>query len=177
MLTRDTILELMHGLNDELATGGVVGEVLLCGEAIMCLVFQARQATKDVDAVFTPVGAIRDGARTVARRHGAPEDWLNDAAKAFFSGRPPQQQVLDLPNLRVWAPTPEYMLAMKCVAARFDSLDRQDVAFLIRLLDLRATDEALDIVARFYPRRLVPARAQFLIEELMDGLSGERQAK
>lgn len=169
MLSADRIRELFHALEAELRTRGVVGEVGLCRGAVMCLVFEARQATKDVDAVFQPAAAIREAAREVAARLGVAEDWLNDAAKGFFHADPPRQPVLDLPNLRVWAPTADYMLAMKCVAARFDSHDLDDVKFLINHLGLASPEDVFAVIEMYYPRRNVPAKAQCLVEELMAG--------
>ena len=78
---------------------------------------------------------------------------------------PPRQNVIGLPNLRVWAPTPEYMLAMKCVSARFDTHDRDDVKFLIRHLDLSAPTAVFDVICRCYPREKVQANTAFLVEE------------
>jgi hypothetical protein len=162
-----TIRALLNALSDELGARGVVGEVGICGGAVMCLVFDARNSTKDVDAIFEPTREIREAARVVARSHGVPEDWLNDAVKGFFLSDPPRQDVMDLPNLRVWAPTAEYMLAMKCVSARFDSMDREDVVFLIRRLGLRTPDEVFEVIGRFYPRERVPAKTGFLVEEIL----------
>lgn len=166
-LTATQIRALLTALNDELRAANVIGEVGLCGGAVMCLVFQARQATKDVDAIFAPPAELRAAAARVAERHGAPADWLNDAAKAFFPGEPPRQDVLRLSHLRVWSPTAEYMLAMKCVAARFDTHDRDDVAFLIRHLGLKRPVEVFQIISRYYPQHRVPPKAQFLVEELL----------
>ena len=168
MLGAERIRELLGALNEELASRSVIGEVGLCGGAVMCLVFKARPATKDVDAVFEPTREIREAAAAVAKRLGAPEDWLNDAAKGFFLSDPPRIPVLELPNLRVWAPTPDYMLAMKCVSARFDTHDRGDVEFLIRRLGLEDADAVLRIVARYYPRERIPPKARFLVEELFE---------
>jgi hypothetical protein len=110
---------------------------------------------------------LRAAAVRVAERLGSPADWLNDAAKAFFPGEPPRQDVLRLSHLRVWSPAAEYMLAMKCVAARFDTHDRDDVAFLIRHLGLRKPAEVFEIISRYYPQNRVPPKAQFLVEELL----------
>ena len=175
MLSAARIRELLGALDQELARRSVVGEIGLLGGAVMCLVFQAREATRDVDAIFAPTREIREAARAVARAHGLPEDWLNDAAKGFVLSSPPQVQVLDLPHLRVWAPTAEYLLAMKCVAARYDTHDADDVAFLIRWLGLASPDEVFERITRYYPRERVPAKTRFLVEELL-GMTGETGA-
>lgn len=161
------IKELFRALNDELGRMGTIGEVVLCGGAVMCLVYQTRKATKDVDAIFEPTAQIRKAARAVARRFDLPEDWLNDAAKGFFLSEPPRQSVLELDRLRVWASTVEYMLAMKCVSARFDSHDKDDAAFLIRHLGLTRPDQVFDIISAYIPRKRVPAKTRFLVEELL----------
>ena len=168
MFDVDQIKDLFRALNRELARRDVVGEVGICGGAVMCLVFQARRATKDVDGIFHPTGEIREAARRVADERGIPRDWLNDAAKAFFHVDPPREDVLSFSNLRVWAPSAEYMLAMKCISARFDALDRDDVTFLIRYLRLPTADEVFAIVVRYYPHRLIPPKTQFLVEEIFD---------
>ena len=169
MLTTETIRTLFVALNEELAFREVIGEVGLCGGAVMCLVFQARSSTKDVDAVFEPTREIREAAMAVARDFGIPEDWLNEAAKGFFLSNPPQNDVIELPNLRVWAPTADYMLAMKCVSARFDSHDRDDVEFLVRHLQLKSPAAVFEVICRYYPREKVPAKTAFFVEEILQG--------
>ena len=167
MLTSDRIRELFAALDRELARRSVVGEIGLLGGAVMCLVFQARESTKDVDALLAPTREIRDAALAVARSFGIRDDWLNDAAKGFVVSSPPRIQVLDLPNLRVWAPTADYMLAMKCVSARFDTHDADDVAFLVRHLGLATPGEVFERITRYYPYGRVPPRTRFLVEELL----------
>lgn len=167
MLTRKEILSLFRALNGELRTIGVIGEIGLCGGAVMCVVFQARKATKDIDAIFHPTKELRTAARRVADDFDLSADWLNDAAKGYFYSDPPKTDVLNLSNLRVWAPHADYMLAMKCIAARFDSSDRQDVVFLIKLLELKRPAEVFRMIEKYYPKKLIPPKAQFLIEELL----------
>lgn len=167
MLDRKRILRLFRALDAELGKDGVVGEVLLCGGAVMCLVFEARKATKDVDAVFAPAREMRRAIKAVAARLGAPPDWLNDAAKGFFGAEPPADQVLGLKHLRVYAPRADYLLAMKCVAARFDSHDRDDAAFLIKHLGFAKAEEVFAVIEKYYPRRFVPPKTRFLVEELL----------
>ena len=166
MLSSDQIRSMFEALNEELRNQGVIGEIGLCGGAVMCLVFNARASTKDVDAIFEPTQEIRTAAAMVAEQFSVGADWLNDAAKGFFLANTPRQDVLQYSNLRVWAPTAEYMLAMKCVSARFDSYDRSDVQFLIQHLGLRLVEAVFTVISQFYPREKVPAKTGFLIEEL-----------
>ena len=133
----------------------------------MCLVFNTRESTKDVDAVFLPTQEIRDASKAVADKLGVPEDWLNDAAMGYFLSQPPVHDVVELSNLRVWAPQADYMLAMKCVSARFDSHDLDDTKFLLKHLEVRSVEEASRIIEQYYPRMVIPAKTQFLLEELL----------
>ncbi len=52
MLDAQMIRTLFESLNEELHSMGVIGEV--GGGAVMCLVFNARDSTKDVDGIFEP---------------------------------------------------------------------------------------------------------------------------
>lgn len=167
MLDTNTIHRLFDALNDELKRCHVIGEIGICGGAVMCLVFKARESTMDVDEIFEPARKIREAAKKVAAKLGVPEDWLNDAAKGYFLSHPPTVDVLNLSNLRVWAPTAEYMLAMKCISARFDSHDADDVRTLVKHLGLTDSNEVFRLVEEYYPREQIPAKAQYFIEEIL----------
>jgi hypothetical protein len=167
MLDVATMKQLFKALDGELAKKKVVGEIGLCGGAVMCLVYHARKATKDIDAIFQPTKEMRDAARRVAKQFGLDEHWLNDAVKGFFHADPPREEVLHLPHLRVWAPRADYMLAMKCISARFDTHDADDVRFLIDYLRLTKPEQVFDLVAKYYPDHRVPAKTKFFVEELM----------
>jgi hypothetical protein len=167
MLDASLIKKLFCALNEELAKKGILGEIGLCGGAVMCLVFQARKATKDIDAIFEPTGEIRKASMRVARRFGIKEDWLNDAAKAYFHLDPPKEEVMELSHLRIWAPRADYMLAMKCVSARFDTHDKEDVEFLLKHLKLKEPKQVFRIIERYYPEAQIPAKTKFFVEELL----------
>lgn len=174
MLTHAAVLEAFAQLSDELGRRGVLGEVCVVGGTAMMLAFNARNATKDVDAIFEPTSEVRAAAKAVASKLGLPEDWLNDAAKGFLSpaGEFTPIETVDLPNLRVQAPTPEYMLAMKVLAARTgadtERGDSHDIAHLIRLLGLKSSDEVMRIVTRYYdPSRVLP-RSVYLVDQILE---------
>ena len=177
MLSRDTILTAFAQLSGELGKRGVLGELNVVGGAAMVLAFNARTATKDVDAIFAPSADVREAAAVVATNLELPPDWLNDAVKGFLSPAGDFAPVpsIDLPNLRVQAPTPEYMLAMKVLAARTGAAgekgDAQDIGFLIRLLGITGADSVLAIVSRYYdPSRILP-RSIYLVDEIIEELS------
>ncbi len=115
----DDIERYLRAVGVELTTQGLIGEIVLAGGAFMTLVLRSREATVDVDAYFDPETseAIRAAALKVARQHGLPDDWLNDAVKGFFASPPLVTRWAEYPGLRVDALTPAYMFAMKAVAA------------------------------------------------------------
>jgi hypothetical protein len=143
----------------------------------MVLAFNARSSTKDVDAIFEPSAEVRAAAFVVAGKLGLPLGWLNDAVKGFLSpaGEFVPVGAIDLPNVRVQAPTPEYMLAMKVLAARAgiggEPGDAKDIAFLIRLLGIKEASEVMKIVSRYYdPSRILP-RSTYLVEQILEEMS------
>lgn len=171
MLTTKRIIELFDRLNELLRERGDIGEIGIVGGAVMCLVYNTRVATKDVDAIFEPASVIRDLAKRVAESESLPPDWLNDSAKGFIMPGFSRQKVLVLSNLRVWAPEPRYMLAMKCISARWDTSDRDDVIFLLKFLKLKNPIEVFQIIESYYPHNQIPAKTQFLIEELLEDVT------
>jgi hypothetical protein len=170
MLTAARIRELLEALNGELAGDSVRGEVFLAVGAVMCLVFHAREATKDIDALLVPAAELRAAARRIAERENLPEGWLNDAVKGFFRQAGRFDVYMELSNLRIFAPHPEYLLAMKCLAMRLgeDFRDREDAAALIERLGLTKIGDAEAVLARYYPLERYPVRARYVLEELLN---------
>ncbi len=168
MLTRDQILDCLSALNEELRQEGQNGEIGIVGGAVMCLVYNARVATRDVDGIFEPSQFIRRAAAKIAAQRGLPEDWLNDGAKAFMTNHFTRENVAKFSNLLVWAPEARYMLAMKCISARWDTSDRDDVIFLIKFLKLTLAIAVFNIVQDYYPKTQIPPKTQFFIEEIFE---------
>jgi hypothetical protein len=174
-LSREAILQALGALSDELGRRGVAGEVCLFGGTVMVLAFTARLSTKDVDALFQPSPQIREIARRVAEEQGLPADWLNDGVKGFVSARHETTagNLPQFPHLRLTMPVPEYLLAMKCMAARLggttgEASDVPDILFLIRHLRLGSAAEVLEIVGQYYPANRIPVKTQYLVEGLFE---------
>jgi hypothetical protein len=174
-LTREQILAALRALSDELGKQSVTGEVCLFGGTVMVLAFTARLTTKDVDALFQPTQTIRELARRIATEQRLPEDWLNDGVKGFVSTRHETTtgNLPQFPHLRLTMPVPEYLLAMKCMAARIggttnEPSDVADITFLIRHLKVKSAKDVLDLVGQYYPANRIPVKTQYLVEGLFD---------
>lgn len=167
-LTHKAILRLFDDLDAELQRRDTQGELFLVGGAVMCLAYNARPSTRDVDGYFKPAGAVREAAAAVALREGLSEHWLNDAVKGFLSDQGEFETFLELVNLRIMVARPDYMLAMKClslrIGAEFHDLD--DIRFLIRLLEIASYDAAVKTISRFYPLSRFPQKTLYALEEL-----------
>lgn len=168
-LAKRDIERLFRLLNEELARSGLLGEVYLVGGAVMCLLYDARASTNDVDALFKPASEIRAAARRVALDAQVSGDWLNDAVKGYLSEHGDFRAYVEHSNLRVMVATPEYLLAMKCLAMRLGAEfhDEADVRFLLRLLDITDYDAAVALITRYYPVERFPQKSLYALEELV----------
>lgn len=166
-MTAEEIKKYLTELNEELRLMDIKGEVSLYGGAVMCVAFKSRPATKDVDAIFEPVKMVRIAARKVGERHGLDVGWLNLAVKMFVVEHP-RKVLFDFPNLKVFVPEGDYMLAMKVLAARPDSADIDDIRFLVDYLKLNTVEDVLGIVREYYPKKEVKSETVFLIEGLFE---------
>ena len=174
-LNREELLKAFQEMSEELRRRDASGEICLFGGTVMVLAFTARLSTKDVDGIFEPAGIMREVARDVGAARGWPPDWLNDAAKGFISERHEivQSGLPQFSNLRLTMPVPEYLLAMKCMAARIGTVageadDISDIVFLIRLLKLRNPKDVLEIVSMYYPKDRIPVKTQYLVDGLFE---------
>jgi len=174
-LTREQILAALRALSEELGKAGVTGEICLFGGTVMVLAFTARLTTKDVDALFHPAETVREFARRIAVAQHLPADWLNDGVKGFVSSRHDTTtgNLPQFPHLRLIMPVPEYLLAMKCMAARIggtgdEPSDVADIIFLVRLLKQTSAQSVLELVAAYYPASRIPVKTQYLVEGLFE---------
>lgn len=168
LLDRKGIEEAFRRLGDRLARRGVVADLYVFGGAAMALAYDARRATRDIDAVFQPHGVVLDEARAVGEELGLPTWWLNEQASAYVAptGDPGAARVFDHPGLRVAAASPEHLLAMKVLAAR--RRDSEDIRFLVRHLQMSTSEEVLALCAEVFPEEEVPARARLVLEDIFE---------
>ena len=137
-----------------------------------------RQATRDVDAVFDGDRTwLRAVTRSIAQDKGWDETWLNDGVKGFLSSADSASRRLfrtypseDEPGLRLYVASPEYLFAMKCMAMRIGgvevTVDKADILALASTIGVSTAEQAIDIVARFYPQDRIPPKTHFGLQEL-----------
>ncbi len=168
-LAKADIRRLLELLNEELRRTDTAGEIYLVGGALMCLAYDARPSTRDVDAFFRPAEKVREAAARVAGRAGIDSHWLNDAVKGYIGAHGDFASFLELDHLRVMAAQPEYLLAMKCLAMRIGAEfhDEDDLRFLLRLLEIRSYDHALRTITKYYPLARFPQKTLYALEDLL----------
>jgi hypothetical protein len=171
LLSRAMILRALEELARELEATGMRGkeEIALAGGAALVLLYNAREATRDVDVGSGSSAALREAARRVAGTLDLPEDWLNDGAKGYLQGFLPGEVLLDRPALLVRALGKQQLLAMKLSAWR-DDVDISDA----RLLLAEVQGEREEVWRAIEPY-LVPGRelkARFAFEDLWESVHG-----
>lgn len=169
MLSAKDIRRLLNLLNEELGKAGVKGDLFLVGGAVMCLAYDARPATRDIDGYFLPTRQLREAAGRVAAGAGIEPNWLNDAVKGYLSDRGQFTPFLELEHLKVMVAQPEYLLAMKCLAMRIgeEFHDEDDVRYLLRHLNIDTYEAARRVLERFYPLDRYPQKTLYALEELL----------
>jgi hypothetical protein len=145
LLSSALILEALELLADELPSGEPV-EILVGGGAALVLLYGAREATKDVDAlavITVEPATVRSAAVRVADRMGLPEDWLYEKSA-----------------LTVRAVAPRQLLAMKLSAWR-DDIDIADARLLLSKVPGTGAEVWKSIEPYLVPGRELKARYAF----------------
>lgn len=168
LLDRTRIQELFRELGERLQKRGVVGDIYVIGGAAIALAYDARRATRDIDAVFKPHGIVLDEARALAAEQGLPPWWLNEQASAYVApgGDPDAPRSFDHPGLRVLTASPEHLLAMKAIAAR--RRDTEDLRLLVGRLGLTTAEQVIEMCRRVFPDEELPDRAHLVLADVFE---------
>ncbi len=184
IFTKEIILDSFEEIGEIAKSRGIILDIGVYGGSAIALQWEFRRSTRDVDiVVFGDPQLLREAAATLSARHGWPEGWMNDAVKGFVSARQDVQLYMEFPEgaespgLRVFTPTPEYMLAMKCMAMRTGSeenhSDIDDIKNLLQITGVHSTIDILSIVEKYYPAKLVTPRTLFGIQEILESIKKE----
>lgn len=175
LIDKGQLQEAFRRLASELQRDGTVGEIYVFGGAAMVLAYDARRATRDVDALFKPREKVHQAALRVADELGLPRWWLNDQGKTYLprgeDGR--AKLIYDHPNLRVTAVSITHMLDMKALAARAYA-DIDDIKTLCDRLGVTTLAEVETICTRVFPDEPLSERARIVVEDVVLQLQNER---
>jgi hypothetical protein len=155
-------------------------EIAVYGGSALLLTLDRKINTGDVDAVFEKDKTfVRKLAADMAEEFGWDENWLNDGVKGWLSAKDADPDVKplfktypseELPGLRVFVAKPEYLFAMKCLAMRVGGVDTNsdinDIKLLAREIGIKASEEALTLVEKFYPRNMLEPKMRLGLEEI-----------
>jgi Nucleotidyltransferase of unknown function (DUF6036) len=146
-------------LGSELQARGVKKPVrlLLIGGAYMLLLAHAPRSTKDIDIfwldedglqqAYTP---LRESVQAITQKHALDAGWFNYLAQMLM-----YDEVI-VPRGRIWkrfgplhvyAPSREYMLALKIAAGREKDLD--DCAILLPKTKIRTREQGQRVVEKY----------------------------
>lgn len=181
MLSVQDINDAFSDLAAKARADGKVIDIAVYGGSALLLASNFRAATQDIDAVAeTDQGVIDRYAGEIAKARGWPDDWINDGVRTFLS---PNVDGLDQhhalfrsypdeasPGLRVFVPTPGYLLAMKLMAMRIDTAtgqkDLPDLLNLIDVMGIKQKSELMSFAQSFYPEARVSGHVVLGIEAL-----------
>lgn len=168
-LSKKRILELFDLLNERCLQQNIRGELYLVGGAVLCLVFDARKSTMDIDGLFLPSTQIRELSKKIAEEEDLPLGWLNDGVKGFMSEAGDYSVFLDLSHLKIFTASPAYLLAMKCLSMRIgeEFADMEDVRYLLRYLNIETVDQAIESIVKYYPKDSFPPKTIYVLEEFL----------
>jgi len=172
--SREEIQDGLRRLGELAQSQGLHVRLTLVGGAAMVLGYDARQSTRDVDAVIlSPAEAklVRNLVKKIATERDWPEDWLNDGAKGYMVGISEGSLLFSAPGIDAFSPSLEQLLAMKLCAWR-DDLDISDARRLLQeVVSGRGKDEIWTSIEPY----LIPGdelTAQYAFLDLWETLYG-----
>ena len=149
-LKKKDMLRYFEEINSHLASKDKYGEIVIAGGAALTLVFNTRNSTYDIDAIFEPKEDMSKIIKDVAQANGIDDDWLNDAVKGFMTDKMKFSRFLEYSHLTILSLDAESLLAMKLVSARpAPSKDMQDSIFLIKILNIESEEQLLEIINKY----------------------------
>lgn len=169
IFTKEYILELLNELNERLQQKDIIGDIVLYGGAVMCLQYNAREFTQNIDAYLSPKEDIEKIAEQIASERNIPLDWINDSVLQFTAENEQLKIFMQLSNLKIYTASPKYLLALKIQSFRIGiSSDEDDIQFLLNELKITTVQEVIDIIELFFPKGYLNQRTQFDIQYLIE---------
>ena len=185
---RDALLDAFDRIGRAAVLAGTKLQIAVYGGSALMLASNFRFATEDVD--IAEIGQqwpawLSDVIERIANENNWSTTWLNDAVTFHLSHLAQADRDLtafgtfprmgENVGLTVFVPTARYMLALKLKSLRISDFekgqqDMADVAHLLKALNLTEIEEAIEILAEFFPNSAEHADKQrFVLKRLFSG--------
>jgi hypothetical protein len=185
---RDALLDAFDQIGRAAVEAGTKLQIAVYGGSALMLASNFRFATEDVD--IRELGTdwpewLSQAVTEIAAKNGWSATWFNDAVTFHLSplashdrdhlayGTFPRRS--EHVGLSVFIPTARYMLALKLKSLRISDFDKgaqdmSDAAHLLRVLGLTDVEQAIGVLAEFFPRSAADADKQrFVLKRLLAG--------
>lgn len=84
-----------------------------------------------------------------------------------YSGE--KEAFLNLSNLSIYVPKPEYFLAMKCLTSRIEfSNDIEDIKYLLHFLHISSYEQVAKIFTKYYPKGYILDEVEEIIKKYLN---------
>jgi len=179
-MTRQELEEALTRLGELLRERRVTGEIAIFGGAAIVLGFEWRKGTEDVDALITKGhGEVVRAQEEVGEELALPSDWLNEQATSYLAKEHDFELYRTYPSegkfgLRVLLARPQYVLAMKILAARRYK-DVQDIVPLARRLNLTSAADLQNLVRHYYPEEEISPERVVFLRDLVTKINAPQQ--
>jgi len=188
IFNRDALLDAFDQIGRAAVAAGTRLQIAVYGGSALMLASNFRFATEDVD--IAEIGQswpvwLSDVVERIAQEKDWSATWLNDAVSFHLSALARADRDLtafgtfprlaEEVGLTVFVPSARYMLALKLKALRVSDFDRgeqdmADVAHLLKVLALTEIEDAIGILAEFFPNSAAHADKQrFVLKRLFSG--------
>jgi hypothetical protein len=182
---RDALLEAFDQIGRAAVQAGTKLQIAVYGGSALMLASNFRFATEDVDVseLERPLPAwLATVLHEIARKNHWQDDWFNDGVAFHLSsladraadhlefGTFPRDGTP--PGLVVSVPSAEYLLALKLKAARvMDPLrgetERLDILNLMQVVGISTAEEAIALLARYFPVSAAsPEKQRFILKNM-----------
>lgn len=160
-ITSELFSEILDVLNERLGENKLNLSINIYGGTVMMISYDVRPATKDIDAIFETSPQIETILTDIAETYGLAEDWINQDIKEplKYTKKENLKEIYIYNHLKIFAPSPEQMLAMKIMSSRAEPFrDFSDAEYLIEFLGLQKLEQVIDIFDRYFGRKFLRDR-------------------
>lgn len=165
-ITKELFLEILDVLDEKLEENRLELTLNIYGGTVMMACFDARPATKDVDALFETSPIINNILADIAETYGLHKDWINKDIKEplKYIKQENLKEIYQFKNLKVLAPSAKQMLAMKILSARPEPYrDFEDAKSLIKFLKIENLEQVMNIFDTYFGRKYLRDRQKMFL--------------